>query len=491
MIECGEAGTENKLESTQETGASSAIWKRTPFQHQIEMLQFHCEHSHSLDMSDVGTGKTGPLVTWLRLMFHENKIRKALVIAPNTILQTWVKEVEIWSDLKSVVLSGTKEKRIALLQQSKIADIYIINVEGVRVIYPQLAAANFQAIIVDEIHRIKNYKGSKHTPTQSFLVRELAKSAPYRKGASGTVLTNSIEDVWAIAQFIDPNILRTNFWGFRNRFLYNENATKPWCRFPSWQPRPGAVEEIKKLLTPYAIRFAKREILSWLPPILFQKRSIILSDEQRRTYNELKRNFITELDNNEEFAALNILERVSKLLQITSGFIYREGEAVYRFEKNAKLTELKNILEEIGDKKIVIWTAFREDANLVGQTLIEMKKDHAFITGATAQDSRQEIVDRFNGDSLQCLVCNAATAGEGLTILAEYAIYYSRDWKLGHRIQSLGRFDRPGSEKYSNVTVIDLVAENSVDEEVMKALENKEDLLKSINPESFRKMLTT
>jgi hypothetical protein len=76
-----------------------------------------------------------------------------------------------------------------------------------------------------------------------------------------------------------------------------------------------------------------------------------------------------------------------------------------------------------------------------------------------------------------------------LSIYAEYAIYFSRGWKLGERLQSLGRHDRPGSEIFDNVTIFDLVAENTVDVEVFAALEGKEELLKSINPKRAREML--
>lgn len=454
------------------------------FEHQQQALGFHNDRPHSLDLSEVGVGKSAPLILWLQQKVHEGKIKKALIICPNSIIQNWQVELARWSNLRSIALIGSKEKRIALLQQPNISDVYVLNFEGVRVVAPQLFAAHFDAIICDEVHHIKSPSAE-----QTKLILKMARTTPYRKGMTGTLLTNGVMDPWAICQFIDPTIFNCNQWGYRSRFLFNVNATKPWMKFPDWQPKPGAVEAIKSLIAPYTIRFAKREVLKFLPPVLFQRRTVTMEGEQRRVYNALKRDYVVELEHNEELAALQVLPRLTKLLEITSGFAYREGESTWRFEHNAKLAELKSLLEEIGDHKVVIWVAFKEDAALVGQILVPLGT-HAFITGATRQDERQNLVDRFNGGDLQYLVCNAQCAGEGLTILTEYSIYYSRSYKLGERIQSLGRHDRPGSERFENVTVIDLVTENSVDEEVMKALDNKEDLLKTINPESFRRMLT-
>ena len=114
----------------------------------------------------------------------------------------------------------------------------------------------------------------------------------------------------------------------------------------------------------------------------------------------------------------------------------------------------------------------------------------AVIIGDTPFDQRQILVDAFNNGEFQYLVTNSAVGGEGLSLLCPYAIWYSRGWKLVHRLQSLGRHDRPGAEQFDNLTMIDIVAQGEWDERVWTSLENKEDLLKSITPETFRKMIT-
>lgn len=475
-----------------------------------------------MDLSEVGVGKTLPLIRWAESVIQAKSVDKILVVCPVSIIANWQNEIERWSNLSHCALVGPKARRLKLLNEK--ADVHLVNYEGLRVMFAELLAAQFKAIIADEAHRAKSHAGSYRSPTQAFLLRELAKSATYRKIATGTVITNNIEDLWSLCQIIDPRIFRTNFFGFRNRFMVNKNAGKPWMTWPDWQPKPGAVEGIHKLLEPYAIRFEKRDVLKFLPPVLFQRRNVELSDEQRKAYNDLKKHFVTELESTicecgherdrhgaagwddecrgsgcnclgfvpsgktEPLAALQILGRVTKLLQICSGFVYHEEGKPYHFKSNAKLAELKAVLEEIGNQRVIIWTAFKEEVSMI-LSLVGAEQAMS-LTGDTPQEIRQDIVSFFNNGVFRYLICHPACAGEGLTILAPYAVYFSRGWKLGERLQSLGRNDRPGMEKIcDNVTIIDLVSPGTIDEEVMAALADKKNLLDTINPKSFKDMM--
>lgn len=460
-------------------------WRKIPFEHQIEMAKFHSTYKNTIDTSDVGTGKTLPMIVTLQGLINSGRAKKILVMAPNSILENWEHELTDCSALKFVTLRGTRDKRTALLQQNHLADVYLINYEGVRTVIDQLLAANFDTIVADEVHHLKGWSSQ-----QSKCALKLAKSANCRKGMTGTILTNNLMDLWSIAQFIDSAIFATNFWGYRNRYMMDVNAGKPWMKWPDWQPRPGAVAEVQRRLEPYCIRFEKREVLKFLPPVLYETRMIELQGEQARVYKELKRDFVADLDNSAEpLAALQILPRITKLLEVASGFVYRD-EGTYRFKENAKLAELRAVLEELGDKQALIWCAFREDTTIVAKMCIPLWGGSGggceIIDGNTVAEDRQRAVDLFNEGRIQYLIANPACAGEGLTILAPYAIYYSRSWKLGERIQSLGRFDRPGAEKHDNLTVIDIVAKDTVDCEVLAALGAKQDLLKAINAKAVR-----
>jgi len=163
------------------------------------------------------------------------------------------------------------------------------------------------------------------------------------------------------------------------------------------------------------------------------------------------------------------------------------GEETYRFNPNPKLKELKILLDEIGDQRVVIWATFKEEIGMIAH--VAGHNNCISLIGDTPSENRQIITDMFNAGKFQYLITNSAVGGEGITLLCPYAIWYSRGWKLVHRLQSLGRHDRPGAEQFDNLTMIDIVAQGEWDERVWTSLENKEDLLKSITPETFKRMI--
>lgn len=461
-------------------------WRIEPFKHQIPMAEWAYEHPCSFDLSDVGCGKTAPMIMALQRMFAEGRIARALVVCPKSIMDNWANEIQKNSHLKAIVVRGDRMRK--LLSLSLRYQVYILNYESTWRLQDELASMGFDALVLDEAHHAKDAAAKQ---TKALLA--LAPSIKVRKAMTGTLLTNDLQDVWSIAQIVNPRIFATNRWGFRGRYLQDKNAGQPWKTWPDWVPREGATEEVRKKLEPHAIRFEKKEVLKFLPPVLFEKRSVEIAGEQKRVYNELKKEFIADLDNGSVLVAADILPRISKMLQVTSGFLYIPDQDTYHFKENAKMAVLEEVLDSIGDQRVCIWAAFTEDiyAILTGlQREVEGgAKAVGVIHGSTKDLDRQSIVDRFNAGDLDVLICNAQCAGEGLTILAPYAIYYSRSWKLGERLQSLGRHDRPGAEQFENVTIFDLVCEGTLDAQVLKALEGKEDLLKSINPRRVREMV--
>lgn len=485
-----------KAEQQERFSLVDPVWKIQPFEHQLVVARWHYERLCSGDTSDVGVGKTAPVIACLRYYFREGTIKRALIVCPNSILENWKDEIGKWSNLKCEILWGTKAKRLEALNRP--AHVYIINYEGLRVLRNELAAIYFDAVICDEAHHIKNYRAQ-----QTKAVMALSRRAKVRKALTGTVITNSIEDAWAIAEFVNPRIFQTNFWGFRNRYMQDVNAGKKWLNFPDWRPRPGAVERVKEALSPYFIRFEKKDVNKFLPPVMFERRQVQMGKEQSRIYKELKNDFIADLDKGEVLTATEILERVLKLLQITGGFFYRsdlvprEGDKPFRFEVNPKLTELLSVLSEIGGERTegqvgeraMIWATFREEIAIIRDALGDSCRVIQGGKDGTPVEERLDLVKQFNSGEFSYLIANAATAGEGLTILCPYVVYYSRNYNLSHRIQSLGRHHRKGAEQWDKITVIDLIASDTLDVGVLKALEEKADLLKNINPRSMREML--
>ena len=286
------------------------------FEHQKTMAVFHLARPLSIDLSEVGVGKTAGVITWLKTLISKGEIKKTLIICPNSILENWVTELGLWApELSFKILRGDRQDRVELLLSEPKAQVYLINYEGTRVLKDWLVKEDVDALVCDEIHHVKNPSAK-----QTKAVMAIAYGTKFRKGMTGTPLLNHLEDLWSIYQVIDPSVFAQNRWGFRQTYMQNANAGKPWMKFPDWQPRSGAVEKIKKRIAPASIYFAKKDVLKFLPPMLFQKRLVELGGEQRRVYEELRKDFLAELDHGEILAVPDILPRLVKLLQVTGGF---------------------------------------------------------------------------------------------------------------------------------------------------------------------------
>lgn len=462
-------------------------WKRPPFEHQRTMALFHYYHPFSGSFSDVGVAKTYPVIACLARLIARGAVRKALVVCTNTIKDNWMNELRLGSNLSAVILEGSRAERLELLRQP--AEAYIINYDGARILRDELMQIRWDAIVVDECHAIKNPNAKV---TKALLA--LAPSARWRVAITATPYLNDLLDLWSIFQFIDPKIFKTNYWGFRSRFMVNANAGKSWMKFPDWKPKPGAIEEIKRIIAPYVVSYKKSEVNKHLPPLLFTERKVELTGDQQTAYDQIRRDFLLELRSGNVMPLPNILSRISKLLQVASGFVYHDSElkdgaitpkSVQRFGSNAKLEELRAVLEEIGDRGVIIWCAFKEDLKLVSEAI----PGSAVIGGDTAPEDRQPIIDQVNSGEVRVLVANPAVAGEGLTILVPYMVWYSRSWKLKERVHGLGRTQRPGAEKFENLTVIDLTARGTIDERVLSALAGKEDVLEQIKSGRVEEMV--
>jgi len=362
-------------------------WKGKPFTHQVGVYAFHQQRPFSIDTSEVGCGKTLPAIMALWQAMMAGKVMTPLVICPNSITDNWVTEIEVWSDLTPVILRGTKAKRLHLLAQYAMDPnaVFIINYEGCRIMAPELIRAGIDALICDEAHHLKN---SKAKQTKAVLM--LAARCRWRKALTGTPILNNLEDLWAIYEVVDPNIIPGNFWAFRNTYLYDANAGRPWVSWPNWQPKPGALEKIKALTDPVTIFHSKKEVLPFLPPVLFQNRKIVMSGEQEKVYKEIKKDFLTQLANGEILSVPQILPRLGKLLQVTGGFCYMPDDPhkAYPFPSNAKMTELLAVLEELGNKQVIIWATYREEIKLLDQALRATGRSPLVIFGDTPVGDR-------------------------------------------------------------------------------------------------------
>jgi len=203
---------------------------------------------------------------------------------------------------------------------------------------------------------------------------------------------------------------------------------------------------------------------------------VTLSPEQTRAYNDMKKEFLVFVESGVAVAQLAITKAL-RMQQIMSGFLKLEDGTIHRFEKNPRASALNDLIEDIApNHKVIVWSIFHEDHEVVKEACRKAKVNFAELTGLVSD--KQTEIDRFqNDESCRVMIASQAAGGTGVNLTAaSYMIYYSRGYSLEHDLQSEARAYRGGSERHSSITRIDLIAENTIDVAVLNALAGKKDL---------------
>jgi SNF2 family DNA or RNA helicase len=233
----------------------------------------------------------------------------------------------------------------------------------------------------------------------------------------------------------------------------------------------------------------KKEECLDLPDKVYIRREVELTDEQVRAYNQMKSVALATIDGG-LVSTVNALTQIMRLHQITCGHVKLDDGTVVSLP-NKRIDELLATLEET-DGKVIIWATYRhdiEDIKFHLQTAYGMTSVATYY-GETTSDERERIVNDFQdpNSELRFFVGNPSTGGYGLTLTAaSTVIYYSNSFDLEKRLQSEDRAHRIGQTK--NVTYVDLIAPNTVDEKIVKALRDKIDIATQVLGEDLKEWL--
>lgn len=445
---------------------SDYTFKTKPFDHQVQCFNFFKQLNIGGLFLEMGLGKTKIVIDVVSYHHVMGKINKILYVCPNSVTENVKDEFTLHTHIKleTCILSGHKQKRIKGLQSD--ANVFIINYEGIKSLEKELTAAKFDCIICDESTRIKNPQAQC-----SKALHKLGRSAAYRYILTGTPITQSAIDIYSQYKFLEPSIFGPSYYAFRNRYsVLGGYLNKQIIGYRH-------LEELEKKLFQTAIRFTKTECLD-LPAKVYEVKQFDLSKEERTMYNDIKEKIFIELEGQQVSAPL-IITKLMKLTQICSGFLKTDsGEDKY-FE-SSKLKLLKETLEDVLPKKVIIWCNFTANIQAISKTLRDMRVKHVTFSGKTKAEDRGSVIQEFQKDpDCQVFIGQIQTGGLGINLTAaSYVIYYTNTYSLANRLQSEDRAHRIGQE--NKVTYIDLVARKTVEKSIQKALSKKLDLATSI-----------
>jgi SNF2 family DNA or RNA helicase len=428
--------------------------------HQVEGTDFIASRPAAALFDEQGLGKTKQLVDAVAREVQAGTLAGALIVCPNTLKSTWVREIERHSNLRYAVFGAGKSAR-RLAFGSLRAAFYVINYEAVaREMTSLRALLRFKrmALVLDESHRIKTPE-AKVTRALHRLKAEAAK----RVIMTGTPVANKPEDLWSQLFFLDDGaLLGVSFDEFRRTYC---TASGGYVRLDDLRDRVASV----------VLRRLKDEALT-LPPKTIIPVTVRLAGRQAELYNRMRQDlylWVKSMTGEQVLAeAENILVRLVRLAQLASN--PRLLDASYR-ETPAKVAALDRLLEEMfargPGQKVIVWTSFVGNVRM----LAERYKRYGPVTfhGEMEAEDREWSLRAFTTDpAVRLFIGNPAAGREGLTLTsANVAVYLDRTFNLVDYLQSQDRIHRISQTEPCEVYL--LVAERTIDEFIEFALAQK------------------
>ena len=423
---------------------------------------------------DMGLGKTLQALTFLLSEKEAGKSGdelRTLIITPASLVYNWEKEISRFTpDLSCKVISGSVSERKELLAQASgedpamDADVWITSYDLLKrdiVGYENLTFANQ---IIDEAQYIKNHN------TQASKTVRLIHSG-FRLALTGTPIENRLSELWSIFDFLMPGFL-LGYQGFRE--TYEEAVVRG--------TDSEATERLRTLVHPFILRRLKRDVLLELPDKLEKSISVHLEGEQRKLYDayaQRLRMFLAK-QSPDEFRQnkLELLRELTRLRQLCCGpSLFLEN---YKGE-NAKLDTCMELVKQAidGGHKLLLFSQFTSVLDEVEKAL---KKEHIKnlrIDGSVSKEERMRRVEAFNEGDIPVFCISLKAGGTGLNLTAaDIVIHFDPWWNVAAQNQATDRAHRIGQK--NTVMVYELIAENTIEEQIQNLQKSKQDLAEEI-----------
>jgi SNF2 family DNA or RNA helicase len=469
-------------------------FKTKPYAHQITALEKSWNKESYAYFMEMGTGKTKVLIDNMAMLYDKGAINGALIVAPKGVIGTWynqeipthlpdhIKNVSVlW---QSNINKTQQEKLNTLFETGEDLHILIMNVEAFSTDKGKTFAAKFlrthkTLTAIDESTVIKNPKAKR---TKNILA--LADLCKYRRIMTGSPVTKNPLDLYSQCNFLDPFLLNfQSYFAFRNRYAEMKTLHMHGRQIQIVNGFKN-LSELSDKLKGFSYRVLKEDCLD-LPPKIWTKRHITLTPEQAKVYKQMKEQALAVLKG-KQVTSVSALTQLMRLHQITCGHFAADDGSVQQI-KNNRLSELMDVLEET-EGKAIIWAHYQHDIKNIVKEIEKVHGPGSVVTyyGLTPQDERQDNIKQFqSNDEVRFLIGTPATGGYGITLTqANTVIYYSNGYDLEKRLQSEDRAHRIGQKK--SVTYVDIMAEGTVDEKIVKALRKKINIASEVMGEELK-----
>lgn len=465
---------------------STYEFKTLPRAYQLKALSYSWKKESFAYYMDMGTGKTKTSIDLFSAYHMEGDVDRLLVVTKFSTRMNWEREFAIHCPVpyEVMVLDTTKPKIFDAFNTSTTdaLKVLIVGTESLAAGSAATYAERFVntstrvGMIVDEAHMIKT-----HNAVRAKNAVKIGRGAKYKLVMTGTPIANAPLDLYMQFEFLDENIIGSgDFFSFRNRYaVMGGFEGKQIIGYQN-------MEELIELVSPYVYQVRKSEVLTELPPKVYEIREVQFNEEQKSLYTDIaKKNRAVVGDRG--LTVNTVLERMLRLQEICGGIVTFErnpdlfNPSKYEHSRipgrNPKIEELLSIAEEY-QVSTIVWCRFIEEIHMVSEAL-RAKYGHDQVVEIYGQVSEKDrdhnVQELFQKKKARFLVGNAATGGTGLNMTAaELVVYFSNSFNYVERDQSEDRAHRIGQTK--SVLYIDLVMEKSVDGAILSALQDKKNV---------------
>jgi SNF2 family DNA or RNA helicase len=409
-----------------------------PRPYQKIAADFLYERDRAMILAPVGAGKTMITLTAMREMLREGHATRFLVLAPKRVAEfVWEEERRKWApEVTMAVAVGTAKQRAAALR----ADVQVVVTN-----YENLPTGGFDAVVFDELTRLKNPSGQRFKALEKFL-----KPINIRWGLTGSFTSNGLEDVFGQCKIVDTALLGRTKGAFQQQYFYLVNK-----EFNEWSPRPGALEQVMDRIKPATFLLESYT----LPDLNVVE---VRCQMDMAQYRQMKKDMVLEFPDARAIA-VNAGVVTGKLQQMASGFIYT-GDSV-QWMSSHKFDALDDLLAENQHANTLVAYNFKAE-------LAELKR--RYPKAQTLDDAGA--IERWNRGQIELLLVHPKSAGHGLNLQHGgcKVVFLSLPWSLELYEQTIGRLHRSGQAH--PVWVYLMITDKTVDEKIWKALKDKRTL---------------
>ena len=461
--------------------------------YQIKGLQWlvslYVNNLNGILADEMGLGKTIQTIALLcYIMEKKNNEGPFLIIAPLATISNWVIEFQRWApDIKIVVYKGAPAERRQMAFQIK-QDRHKYNAVLTTYEYIMkdkyaLNKVTWQYIIVDEGHRMKNYK-SKFTQTLGTQFNSV-----YRLLLTGTPLQNNLSELWALLNFLLPKIFNSC------------DDFEKWFNQPFSSRLPGEkntelteeqelliIHRLHNILRPFLLRREKKEVEKELPSKTEYVIKLQMSDWQKIVYNQIKEQGLLAEDPSTgrlgNKALMNTMMQLRKVCNHPYHFIDLNN---YMFEhidewiikSSGKFEFLDRIIPKLlyFKHKILIFSQMTQLLNILERYFIFKGLKFLRLDGGTKSEERARQIELFskNDEDFMIFILSTRAGGLGLNLQsADTVIIFDSDWNPQMDIQAQDRAHRIGQKH--EVKVFRLISKNTIEEGILEKAAFKKDM---------------